>query len=95
MSIDQNTVRRIARLARIKVAEDELPRLEGELNSILGWIEMLKEVDTSAVEPLTSVVAQKMKMREDEVTDGGIPAAVTQNAPKSEENFFMVPKVVE
>ena len=95
MSIDQNTVRRIARLARIKVGEEDIPRLESELNSILGWIEMLGEVDTKDVEPLTSVVAQKMKMREDEVTAGDIAVDVTQNAPKSEENFFMVPKVVE
>lgn len=95
MSVDQTTVRRIARLARIKVGEEELPRYEAELNSILKWIEMLDEVDTSAVEPMTSVVAVDMKMREDVVSDGGMPAAVTANAPKTEDNFFMVPKVVE
>ena len=95
MSIDQNTVRRIARLARIKVGEDDIPRLESELNSILGWIEMLGEVDTTNVEPLTSVVSQTIKMRDDVVTAGDIAADVTGNAPKSEENFFMVPKVVE
>ena len=95
MSVDQTTVRRIARLARIKVGEEELPRYEAELNSILKWIEMLDEVDTSTVGPMTSVVAVEMKMREDVVSDGGMPAAVTANAPKTEDNFFMVPKVVE
>ena len=95
MSVDQNTVRRIARLARIRVGEEELPRLESELNAILQWIEMLGEVNTDNVEPLTSVVAMKMKMRDDVVTDGAIPALVTGNAPQSDDNFFMVPKVVE
>lgn len=95
MSVDQNTVRRIARLARIRVGEEELPRLESELNAILKWIEMLGEVNTDNVEPLTSVVAMKMKMRDDVVTDGAIPALVTANSPQSDDNFFMVPKVVE
>ena len=95
MSVDQNTVRRIARLARIRVGEEELPRLESELNAILQWIEMLGEVNTDNVEPLTSVVAMKMKMRDDVVTDGAIPRLVTGNAPQSDDNFFMVPKVVE
>ena len=95
MSVDQNTVRRIARLARIRVGEEDLPRLESELNAILQWIEMLGEVNTDNVEPLTSVVAMKMKMRDDVVTDGAIPGLVTANAPKSDDNFFMVPKVVE
>jgi aspartyl-tRNA(Asn)/glutamyl-tRNA(Gln) amidotransferase subunit C len=95
MSVDQATVRRIAKLARIRVAESDIPRLEGELNAILHWIEQLNEVDVSGVEPLTSVVAMKMKMRKDEVTDGGRPEAVVRNAPASEDEFFMVPKVVE
>jgi aspartyl-tRNA(Asn)/glutamyl-tRNA(Gln) amidotransferase subunit C len=95
MSIDQKTVRRIARLARIRVEEADLPRLEGELNSILGWIEMLKEVDTTDVEPMTSVVKMSMKMRDDIVTEGEDPAAVTGNAPRVEDDFYVVPKVVE
>ncbi|MFO1090107.1 MAG: Asp-tRNA(Asn)/Glu-tRNA(Gln) amidotransferase subunit GatC [Hyphomicrobiales bacterium] len=95
MSVDQNTVRRIARLARLKVTDAEVPKLEGELNAILKWIEMLNEVDVSKVEPLTSVVAMRMKMRDDTVTDGGIPAKVTANAPDAEDGFFTVPKVVE
>jgi aspartyl-tRNA(Asn)/glutamyl-tRNA(Gln) amidotransferase subunit C len=95
MSIDQSTVRRIARLARIKVTDEEMPRLAEELNGILGWIEQLNEVDVSGVEPMTSVVAMKMKWREDKVTDGGIPAEIVGNAPQSEDNFFVVPKVVE
>jgi aspartyl-tRNA(Asn)/glutamyl-tRNA(Gln) amidotransferase subunit C len=95
MSVDQKTVRRIAHLARIKLAEDDLPRIEGELNSILHWIEQLNEVDVAGIEPLTSVVAMKMKTRQDVVTDGNYPQDVTRNAPAAEDEFFMVPKVVE
>lgn len=95
MSVDQATVKRVARLARIKVKDEDVPRLAGELNSILSFVEQLNEVDVSGVEPLTSVVAMKMKMRDDVVTDGGIPKDVTKNAPASEDDFFMVPKVVE
>jgi aspartyl-tRNA(Asn)/glutamyl-tRNA(Gln) amidotransferase subunit C len=95
MSVDQATVRRIARLARIRLDDDDVPRLEAELNSILKWIEMLNEVDVAGVEPLTSVVEVEMKMREDVVTDGHMPEAVVANAPMSEDHFFMVPKVVE
>lgn len=95
MSVDQKTVRRIAHLARIKVSEEDVPRLEGELNSILHWIEQLNEVDVQGVEPLTSVVAMEMKKRQDVVTDGHYPNDVTRNAPVSEDEFFMVPKVVE
>jgi len=95
MSVDQKTVRRIAHLARIKVAEEDVPRLEGELNSILHWIEQLNEVDVTGVEPLTSVVAMTMKKRQDVVTDGHYPKDVTTNAPVAEDEFFMVPKVVE
>ena len=95
MPVDQATVKRVARLARLKVNDADLPRLAGELNSILGWIEQLNEVDVSKVEPLTSVVTMKMKMRKDEVTDGHYPEKVTGNAPAQEDSFFMVPKVVE
>jgi aspartyl-tRNA(Asn)/glutamyl-tRNA(Gln) amidotransferase subunit C len=95
MSVDQATVKRVARLARIKLKDEDIPRLEGELNSILGWIEQLNEVDVSGVEPLTSVVSMKMKMRKDVVADGHNPASVVKNAPVQDDNFFAVPKVVE
>ena len=95
MSVDQATVKRVARLARIKVKDEDVPRLAGELNEILAFVEQLNEVDVSGVEPLTSVVAMKMKMRDDVVTDGSIPKDVTKNAPATEDDFFMVPKVVE
>jgi aspartyl-tRNA(Asn)/glutamyl-tRNA(Gln) amidotransferase subunit C len=95
MSVDRATVRRIARLARIKLKDEDVPRLESELNSILHWIEQLNAVDVKGVEPLTSVVAMKMKMRKDEVTDGNYPADIVKNAPQSEDEFFIVPKVVE
>jgi aspartyl-tRNA(Asn)/glutamyl-tRNA(Gln) amidotransferase subunit C len=95
MSVDADTVRRIAHLARIAVAEDEIEHLKGELNAILAWVEQLGEVDVAGVEPMTSVTPMKMKMRADEVTDGGIPEDIVKNAPASEDNFFLVPKVVE
>jgi aspartyl-tRNA(Asn)/glutamyl-tRNA(Gln) amidotransferase subunit C len=95
MSVDDKTVRRVARLARLKVAEADVPRLAGELNSILAFVEQLNEVDVEGVAPLTSVVNQAMKMRDDVVTDGSYPKDVTKNAPASEDDFFMVPKVVE
>lgn len=95
MSVDQATVRRIARLARIRISDNEVPKLEGELNHILGWIEMMDEVDTDNVEPMTSVVETTVRLREDVVSDGGYPEQVTGNAPATDENFFMVPKVVE
>jgi aspartyl-tRNA(Asn)/glutamyl-tRNA(Gln) amidotransferase subunit C len=95
MSVDQNTVRRIARLARIAVRDDELPALEGELNSILDWVEQLKDVDTDGVEPMTSAVANTMQMRDDVVTSGNHQKDVTGNAPKSEDGFYVVPRVVE
>ena len=95
MSVDQSTVRRIAKLARIKVQDDELPALEGELNTILDWIEMLNEVDTTGVEPMTAVVETTMKKRDDVVGDGNVPDDIMSNAPSSEDHFFMVPKVVE
>lgn len=95
MSVDDATVRRIAHLARIAVADDEVAHLKGELNAILNWVEQLQAVDVAGVEPMTSVTPMKMKMREDEVTDGGIAAQVTRNAPMSDDDFFLVPKVVE
>ena len=95
MSVDTATVRRVARLARIKVTEEEAGRMTGELNSILGFVEQLNEVDVAGVEPMTAVVAMAMKQRDDVVTDGGDPARVTGNAPLGEDDFFMVPKVVE
>ncbi|MDO8287923.1 MAG: Asp-tRNA(Asn)/Glu-tRNA(Gln) amidotransferase subunit GatC [Parvibaculum sp.] len=95
MSVDQDTVRRIARLARIAVRDDELPALAGELNSILHFVEQLNEVDTKGVEPMTSAVDVTMKMRDDVVTSGNLQKEVTANAPKSEDGFYVVPRVVE
>jgi aspartyl-tRNA(Asn)/glutamyl-tRNA(Gln) amidotransferase subunit C len=95
MSVDQATVRRVARLARLKVTEEQVPKLEAELNGILGWIEQLNEVDVTGIEPLTSVVSMKMKKRKDVVTDGNKPKDVTVNAPAAEDDYFMVPKVIE
>jgi len=95
MSVDTAVVRRIAHLARIAVAEEELEHLKGELNAILNWVEQLGEVDVAGVEPMTSVTPMQMKMRADAVTDGGIAEDIVKNAPASEDNFFLVPKVVE
>lgn len=95
MSVDAKTVRRVARLARIAVAEDEVASLQGELNAILAFVEQLGEVDVAGVEPMTSVTPMAMKMREDKVTDGGIADAIIANAPAHEHHFFLVPKVVE
>jgi len=95
MSVDAKTVRRIAHLARIAVAEDEIEHLRGELNSILAFVEQLREVDVDGVEPMTSVIPMTMKKRSDEVTDGEIADDVVKNAPMREDHFFVVPKVVE
>jgi aspartyl-tRNA(Asn)/glutamyl-tRNA(Gln) amidotransferase subunit C len=95
MSVDADTVRRIAHLARIKVAEHEIEHLRSELNSILAFVEQLSEVDVTGVEPMTSVIPMEMKKRADVVTDGRDPEAVLSNAPAREGNFFVVPKVVE
>lgn len=95
MSIDKDTVKRVARLARLSVTEEEADSLKGELNSILDWVEMLNEVDVDAVAPLTSVVTQEMKKRTDVINDGGYADRVVKNAPQSEDNYFMVPKVIE
>ena len=95
MQVDESTVRRIARLARIKITDDEAKSLEGELTGILNWVEQLDEIDTTGVEPMTRVVAQDMKMREDKVDDGEIADAVLKNAPVVDDHYFVVPKVVE
>jgi aspartyl-tRNA(Asn)/glutamyl-tRNA(Gln) amidotransferase subunit C len=95
MSVDASTVRRIAHLARIAVAEDEVEHLQGELNAILAFVEQLAEVNVDGVEPMTSVTPMQMKKREDKVTDGGIPDDIVKNAPATENHFFLVPKVVE
>jgi aspartyl-tRNA(Asn)/glutamyl-tRNA(Gln) amidotransferase subunit C len=95
MSVDAETVRRIAHLARIAVAEAEVETLKSELNAILAFVEQLSEVDVSGVEPMTSVTPMAMKQRDDEVTDGGIADDIVKNAPATEDHFFLVPKVVE
>jgi aspartyl-tRNA(Asn)/glutamyl-tRNA(Gln) amidotransferase subunit C len=95
MSVDQKTVRRIARLARIAVTDDDVAHLQGELNAILGFVEQLGEIDVSGVEPMTSVMPMAMKKRQDEVADGGYAERVLANAPVREDGYFVVPKVVE
>jgi aspartyl-tRNA(Asn)/glutamyl-tRNA(Gln) amidotransferase subunit C len=95
MSVDAATVRRIAQLARIAVAETEIPHLQGELNAMLAFVEQLSEVDVSGVEPMTSVTPMKMKKRPDVVNDGEIADDIARNAPATENHFFLVPKVVE
>jgi aspartyl-tRNA(Asn)/glutamyl-tRNA(Gln) amidotransferase subunit C len=95
MSVDATTVRRIAHLARIAVAEDEIEHLRGELNAMLSFVEQLSEVDVTGVEPMTSVTPMEMKKRKDVVTDGDIADDIVHNAPATDDNFFLVPKVVE
>lgn len=95
MSVDIATVKHVARLARIAVDDADAERMTGELNAILGFVEQLNEVDVSDVEPMTSVIPLEMKKRQDAVTDGGKAADIVANAPATEENFFLVPKVVE
>jgi aspartyl-tRNA(Asn)/glutamyl-tRNA(Gln) amidotransferase subunit C len=95
MSVDASTVRRIAHLSRIAVADGEVEHLRGELNAILAFVEQLSEVNVDGVEPMTSVTPMVMKMRTDQVTDGGIADDVLRNAPLTEGPYFVVPKVVE
>ena len=95
MSVDLATVKRVAHLARIAVPEADLPKLQGELNAILGFVEQLNEVDVSGVEPMTSVTPMVMKKRQDIVNDGEIASEIVANAPASEDDYFMVPKVIE
>ncbi len=95
MAIDAATVRKVAHLARIKTPDDRLEPLAGELNGIMAWIDQLNEVDVEGVEPMTSNVAQPLRLRDDVVTDGAKVEAVLSNAPKSADGFYVVPKVVE
>lgn len=95
MSVDLQTVKRVAKLARIAVTDDHAEKMVGELNTILGFVEQLSEVDVEGVEPMTSVVETTMKKRKDVVTDGNKADDIVANAPMSDDNFFMVPKVVE
>ena len=95
MSVDATTVRRIAHLARIAVDDSEVEHLRGEINAILAFVEQLSEVDVEGVEPMTSVIPMKMKMREDAVTEGDQAEAILRNAPARQDGFFTVPKVVE
>lgn len=95
MSVDKAIVRRVARLARIAVTEDETDRMTGELNAILGFVSELDEVDVTGIEPMTSVIPMQMRLRADAVTDGSKAADVVANAPATDENFFLVPKVIE
>jgi aspartyl-tRNA(Asn)/glutamyl-tRNA(Gln) amidotransferase subunit C len=95
MSVDADTVRRIAHLARIGVKESEVSHLQGELNAMLAFVEQLKEVNVEGVEPMTSVIPMEMKKRADVVNDGGIADDIVRNAPETQGHFFLVPKVVE
>lgn len=95
MSVDQKTVKRIAHLARIAVTDEEAPHLQTELNNILAFVEELSAVNVDGVEPMTSVIPMKMRMRKDEVTDHAGADIVVSNAPVHEDHFFTVPKVVE
>jgi aspartyl-tRNA(Asn)/glutamyl-tRNA(Gln) amidotransferase subunit C len=95
MAIDVETVRKVAKLARIAEPEERLPALAQELTTIVAWIEQLAEVDTDGVEPMASCVAAKLPMRDDVVTDGGKRDDILMNAPKADKGFFVVPKVVE
>jgi aspartyl-tRNA(Asn)/glutamyl-tRNA(Gln) amidotransferase subunit C len=95
MSVDVTTVKKVAGLARIAISDAEADALVPELNNILGWIEQLQEVDTSGVEPMTAVIPNKLRLRDDAVTDGDIRDKVLANAPQAEHGFFAVPKVIE
>ena len=95
MSVDAATVKRIGRLARIRVEDSEVEKYQGEINAILGFVEQLSEVNVEGVEPMTSVTPMQLRRRADAVTDGGYADRIVANAPISEDNFFMVPKVIE
>ena len=95
MSVDQATVRRIAHLARIAVTDEQVPHLQGEINAILSFVEALGAVDVEGVEPMTSVIPMKLPMRADVVTDGEIGRLILANAPLAEDDFFLVPKIIE
>ncbi len=95
MSVDAATVKRIGRLARIRIEEEEVAGYQAELNSMLGFVEQLSEVNVDGIEPMTSVTPMVLRRRDDVITDGGYADQIVANAPLSEDNFFMVPKVVE
>jgi aspartyl-tRNA(Asn)/glutamyl-tRNA(Gln) amidotransferase subunit C len=95
MSVTNDQARHIARLARIAMSDDQLEQLVPELNNILGWVEQLSEVDTDGVEPLTAVIEQKLRLRDDAVTDGDCRDEILANAPDAQHGFFAVPKVIE
>ena len=95
MSIDKDTARKVAHLARIAVKEEDLPKLAGELSAVLAYMEQLNEVDVDGIEPMTSVTPMRLNRRQDVVTDGNIQAQILKNAPDAREGFFAVPKVVE
>ena len=95
MPVSTEQVRHIAKLARIAMSDEEIERLAPELNNILGWIEQLREVDTDGVEPLTAVIDQKLRLRDDVVTEGDIRDEILANAPEAQHGFFAVPKVIE
>ncbi|MFT6658425.1 Asp-tRNA(Asn)/Glu-tRNA(Gln) amidotransferase subunit GatC [Maritalea sp.] len=95
MSVDADTVKRIGHLARIKIQDGDVDKLKDELNTILDFVEQLSEVDVTGVEPMTSVAPMALRRREDKVTAGSHPEKIVSNAPLSEDNFFMVPKVIE
>ncbi len=95
MSVDLATVKKVAALARIAITDDDAQRMVPELNNILGWIEQLGAVDCAGVEPMTAVIPNDMRLRDDVVTDGGVRDAVLANAPAAEHGFFGVPKVIE
>ena len=95
MSVDLTTVKRVAKLARIAVTEEQAEKMVGELNNIIGFVEQLNEVNVDGVEPMTSVVSMTMRKRKDEVTDGNKADDIVANAPATEDHYFMVPKVIE
>ena len=95
MSVDAVTVKRIGRLARIRIEDEEVEKYQNELNTILGFVEQLSEVDVTGVEAMTSVTPMQLRRREDKITDGNMADRIVQNAPLNEDNFFVVPKVVE
>ena len=95
MSVNADTVRHVAKLARIALSDAEIDALVPELNQILGWVDQLAEVDTDGVEPLTAVIEQKLRLRDDVVTDGNVRDKVLANAPDAQHGFFAVPKVIE
>ena len=95
MSVNEDQVRHVARLARLALGDDEIDRMVPELNNILGWVEQLGEVDTDGVDPLTAVIDNKLRLRDDVVDDGNVRDDILKNAPDAQHGFFAVPKVIE